>query len=401
MGMPYRQIANRKWYIDAVVKADAKQFRRIIRSFEGTERMAELRHAALLAEMKKASEKWREGEKKPIRTFGDILDRFLGANTIPESIIHHYKRLRQDCGKYPAEPAELQRRFLGGIDANQKAVKGYVDLLDDMAVRKYTGKVAGVKELADKLSPGTKKTLIGQARRITRWAYEQNILGADPLKAFHPHERWHTTPRNRALQGDEFQKIYNGFATRFPHYLPHFLHSCNMPNRINDLRCIRREDLNMTTWKVTYLSGKTQTPTTHIISEEIRPFILSIPADCPWLFPVLTYNDKGEVIGWRQLGDFKKAWATVKRDAKITNLRWHDLRHQAAGWLDAQGLSTRHIMVLGGWKTRRMVEVYHNIEHGKTADEAAELLAGPLKKERKPREKVIAKGDHKLQAIER
>ena len=65
----------------------------------------------------------------------------------------------------------------------------------------------------------------------------------------------------------------------------------------------------------------------------------------------------------------------MKKEAKVHDLRWHDLRHQAATWLANQpDIKTHHIMAIGGWKTRQMVEVYHNLDHEATADEAVNSL---------------------------
>lgn len=54
---------------------------------------------------------------------------------------------------------------------------------------------------------------------------------------------------------------------------------------------------------------------------------------------------------------FKKA----AERAKLLPLRWHDLRHTGASWAVQQGVTLPELMVLGGWKSYRMVLRYAHL----------------------------------------
>ena len=52
------------------------------------------------------------------------------------------------------------------------------------------------------------------------------------------------------------------------------------------------------------------------------------------------------------------AWQTACAKAKLTDLRFHDLRHTWASWHRQAGTSCDELKDLGGWKTRSMVDRY-------------------------------------------
>ena len=64
---------------------------------------------------------------------------------------------------------------------------------------------------------------------------------------------------------------------------------------------------------------------------------------------------KGKPIRW-QVSD--KIWRRAVKEAGITDLRFHDLRHTWASWHRQAGTSCDELKDLGGWKTRSMVDRY-------------------------------------------
>jgi integrase len=71
---------------------------------------------------------------------------------------------------------------------------------------------------------------------------------------------------------------------------------------------------------------------------------------------------------------FKKA---VKR-AKLHGFRWHDLRHTGASWAVQSGVTLPELMVLGGWKSYRMVLRYAHLAPA-NASKAVEKVAVMMK----------------------
>lgn len=58
-------------------------------------------------------------------------------------------------------------------------------------------------------------------------------------------------------------------------------------------------------------------------------------------------------------------WKKALAEAKLEDLRWHDLRHTWASWLRQSGVSLDRLQELGGWKSQEMVQRYAhlNVSH--------------------------------------
>jgi len=63
------------------------------------------------------------------------------------------------------------------------------------------------------------------------------------------------------------------------------------------------------------------------------------------------------------IGDNKKWWAAALREAKIKNLRWHDLRHIFCSRLAQAGVSLKVIQEAAGHKTIAMSARYAHMDH--------------------------------------
>ena len=61
------------------------------------------------------------------------------------------------------------------------------------------------------------------------------------------------------------------------------------------------------------------------------------------------------------------AWLDALKDAKITEFRWHDLRHTWASWHVQNGTPLPVLMELGGWKDLKMVLRYAHLAPGHVA----------------------------------
>ncbi len=72
------------------------------------------------------------------------------------------------------------------------------------------------------------------------------------------------------------------------------------------------------------------------------------------------------------------AWKTACETAKLTNLRFHDLRHTWASWHRQAGTSCDELKDLGGWKSRVMVDRYAKFGTEHLAAAAARIEARPL-----------------------
>ena len=63
------------------------------------------------------------------------------------------------------------------------------------------------------------------------------------------------------------------------------------------------------------------------------------------------------------IGDNKKWWEAALKDAKIKELRWHDLRHTFCSRLAQAGVSLKVIQEAAGHKTISMSARYAHMDH--------------------------------------
>jgi len=81
-----------------------------------------------------------------------------------------------------------------------------------------------------------------------------------------------------------------------------------------------------------------------------------------------TYN--GQPILW---GVCNTAWLEAVKRAKLTDFRFHDLRHTWASWHRQAGTSTDELKDLGGWKSRVMVDRYAKFATENLSNAAARI----------------------------
>jgi len=78
----------------------------------------------------------------------------------------------------------------------------------------------------------------------------------------------------------------------------------------------------------------------------------------------------------KPLHDFRGAWASACKDAKVPSLLFHDLRRTAARNLRRAGVAEGVIMKIGGWKTRSVFERYAIVSQSDIRDAMAKLQEG-------------------------
>lgn len=68
-----------------------------------------------------------------------------------------------------------------------------------------------------------------------------------------------------------------------------------------------------------------------------------------------------------------RAWRAARTKAKLTNFRWHDLRHTWASWHAMNGTRLEDIQQLGGWASPQMVQRYRHLSPEHLAEAAARV----------------------------
>jgi site-specific recombinase XerD len=84
---------------------------------------------------------------------------------------------------------------------------------------------------------------------------------------------------------------------------------------------------------------------------------------------------KSPISGGR-FDNVKKAWAEITKDAKLPDMRWHDLRHDFASQLVMRGVPLYTVQKLLGHANSKMTQRYAKLAPSTLAD-AVNVLVAP------------------------
>ena len=79
-------------------------------------------------------------------------------------------------------------------------------------------------------------------------------------------------------------------------------------------------------------------------------------------------SSEARVLPQRETKVISRSFARLVTDLKISNLRFHDLRHDAASTLTMAGLTQRAIMEILGHRDPRMTMRYQHLSPGHLRD---------------------------------
>ncbi len=150
--------------------------------------------------------------------------------------------------------------------------------------------------------------------------------------------------RNRKLEGDEEQRLIEACAlSKFIYLKPMVQFSIESAVRQGELLKAMREHFNWEKRTLTLYDTKNGEDRTIPLSEKAFSILSSLPKQFSGvLFPI--NKDK---LRWY--------WLLALRHAKITDLRWHDLRRHAISKLFEKGLSVPEVQVLSGHRDLRLL----------------------------------------------
>lgn len=121
--------------------------------------------------------------------------------------------------------------------------------------------------------------------------------------------------------------------------------------------------------------SKTEAPRTVALNDTALRVLRSMPRrlKCPWVFPNETGKNHVDAHNF-----INRVFVPAVRKAKITDFRWHDLRHTFASRLAMRGVELRTIGELMGHKTIQMTMRYAHLAPGYLSD-AVRTLDKPAK----------------------
>jgi integrase len=117
-------------------------------------------------------------------------------------------------------------------------------------------------------------------------------------------------------------------------------------------------------------NGETRTvPLNSVALETLENLMATVPG--PQVFMTRGRDKDGK---WRPYQSFKTAFKTACRNAKLSGVTPHVLRHTFASRLVMRGADLRTVQELGGWKSLAMVQRYAHLSN-QHKQQAIELLA--------------------------
>lgn len=194
-------------------------------------------------------------------------------------------------------------------------------------------------------------------------AIELELVDRNPItKAAFP--RVKEIPRDVVLSTADQLKIINTAQAmeRTRHLVPAIRFAMQVPTRRSELIGMTRDDLDLVNNSIRIRNGTTKTDRGRWvpIPPDMVGYFRRLPADSSWLFYRRVGGTKRRPnVEYRRLGDFKKAWHTVRDRAGFPGLRVHDLRHVSATALVNAGTPEAVVNDVAGWRSN-MLRVYYN-----------------------------------------
>lgn len=310
--------------IKARVKRNGLDLRKQER-FHGTRPEAELRYMQFLKELR--------GEKPKAKTFGDLLTAYYAARgPLGDSYESVYKHVSADLAE--VRIPELESKLIE-----------YRALLKLSRSRKTGERLTGA-------ALNRARTLINAVLNLAK---ATGKIERNPLTS----ELWPKVkekPRERFLSPMEAQRLLNVIEVEAPHLSAITRFALQVPCRKGELVKMTRDDLDLfgNVIRVPDENAKDGMGSWKPIPPDMVAYFRSLPPETPFLFFRMT--KRGPVA----LGDFKRAWARVKRLAGVRDFHFHDTRHISATDMIDAGTPERAVAKVAGWADLKMIRRYHN-----------------------------------------
>ena len=167
-------------------------------------------------------------------------------------------------------------------------------------------------------------------------------------------------PRERRLEGDEAESILYALSRSSPWYLkPLIILAIETGMRRGELVSILWKDVDLNARTVRVTKTKNGHPRTVPLTPTAVETLASLPRNDARVFPV-TANA------------VRLAWERLRKRAEVTDLRLHDLRHEAVSRFFELGLSTPEVALISGHRDPRMLARYTHLRPEAIAAKLAE-----------------------------
>lgn len=235
-------------------------------------------------------------------------------------------------------------------------------LLDDVAKGRARPHKAKPNNRARKLQSSKPTPIranrLGQMlRKMFNLAIEWEWRVDNPAQGFHQRIE---NSRERFLSIDEIKRLADALDAAEDERGAAIIRMCMLTGaRVGEVRTARFEDFNLEfgTWSKPASTTKQRKIHRIPISEDVARLVrqrrLCVPQGCPWLFP-------GEMPG-QPVQELRRFWLKMRSEARIEDVRIHDLRHTFASLLVSGGASLEMIARLLGHSQMSTTQRYAHL----------------------------------------
>ena len=200
-------------------------------------------------------------------------------------------------------------------------------------------------------------------KHMFRWATKKGYLDKNPISEDSALKRRRHAQRNRRLRGDEEAQLVTRAHPRLQRMIVAALES---GMRLGELLSLQWRDVDLERREIRILASKAKSGRERVVPISDR--LMAVfemarldPSGKPLGVDSYVFGDE---LGGR-IRSVKRAWTTVCKKTVITDLRFHDLRHEAGSrWLEA-GVPLHHVQELLGHADLTTTGTYLNatLEH--------------------------------------
>lgn len=278
---------------------------------------------------------------------------------------------------------ELAEQYLSLHAKLKKAPKGYKEdsaILKDVILKKY-GRMTvesistfDLQKLHSELqeTPYRANRVRALLSKMFNLAVQWGWRSDNPAMGV---EKYQEYKRHRWLDAEEAQRLFSALATYYNQSVANAIRLLLLTgSRRNEVLHARWEqfDLEKGIWTKPAHTTKQRRMEHLPLSSQVIEMLkdMKTAAESPFLFP-------GKVPG-NPLQEIKKAWDTIRKKAKLPDVRLHDLRHTYASHLVSSGLSLSIVGKLLGHTQASTTQRYAHLAD-EPLREATELFGSKMK----------------------
>jgi len=263
------------------------------------------------------------------------------------------------AGGFNAACYERARTELGNLYLDRPAFAA--------AYSRYSAMLA-----AEGRAQNTVKNYLVVVRTVCNFAYKTGRCG--PLSV----REWGIEfgdSRDRILTAGEELALINTLRQLGSPILQHILFSLRNPIRKHDLFGLRRDDLkrelvdgniiHVVRFQAAKTRRRIRATTLVNVDTDLLRYAAGLPADCPWLFPIVGSSGNGALTrlqpgSWKRVIDSDRHFNSILASAGIIDFHWHDLKHCAETYMLRQGFSYDQMRKLGIQMSPKTQLIYDN-----------------------------------------